>query len=113
VKPRMYLSGPITGMDRTVAQGRFADAGHVLWQHGIECVNPLTLCSKGSDWHKCMRADIKALCDCTHIVMLHGWQESKGCRVELHLAHRLGIEIVVDLRDWLIEHERHNGGRAT
>lgn len=113
MKPKMYISGPITGHDPERVKREFESCALWLWQHGIEYVNPLTLCSGESGWHQCMRADIKALCDCTHIVMLHGWQESKGCHVELHLAHRLGIEIVVNLRDWLIEHERHNGGRST
>ena len=44
-------------------------------------------------WHQFMRADIKALCDCDALALLDGWQHSAGAQLELHLAHRLGLEI--------------------
>ena len=40
-----------------------------------------------------MRADIKALCDCTHLVLLPGWENSNGAHLELHIAHRIGLKV--------------------
>jgi hypothetical protein len=44
-------------------------------------------------WGDCMRADIKAMCDCDMLILLPGWQRSKGAHIELNLAHRLEMEI--------------------
>ena len=40
-----------------------------------------------------MRTDIKALCDCDSIILLPGWEKSNGAHLELHIAHRIGLEI--------------------
>ena len=59
----------------------------------------------GAEWdafyNSCMRADIKALCDCSAIAMMPGWERSKGAHLELHIAHRMGLDIkyVGDLYD--------------
>lgn len=63
---------------------------------GYQVVNPAEI-NTGTDlsWHACMRADIKALCDCDTLALLPGWQRSSGAHLEMHLAHRLGLEIVM------------------
>jgi hypothetical protein len=44
-------------------------------------------------WDACMRADIRALCLCDVIALLPGWEHSKGAHLELHIAHRIGMEV--------------------
>lgn len=90
---RVYLSGPMTGIpDFNVAA--FREAAAKLREHGHDVLSPPEICEHLSgDWHECMRADIKALCDADAIALLPGWTESKGAHLELHIAHRLGLRI--------------------
>jgi hypothetical protein len=41
-----------------------------------------------------MRADIKALANCNTIAMLPGWVDSKGARLEQHIATLLEMETI-------------------
>ncbi len=90
---RIYISGPMTGLPELNFPA-FHAAAAKLRQHGHQAVNPAELNpDTTSSWHDCMRADIKALCDCTSLALLPGWQNSSGAQLELHIAHRLGLEI--------------------
>jgi nucleoside 2-deoxyribosyltransferase len=62
---------------------------------GVEVVDPTQLCPEGSrpTWLDYMRADIKALVDCDSVLILPGWEESRGARVERMLAEALGIPV--------------------
>ncbi|KAF1003264.1 MAG: hypothetical protein GAK28_04821 [Luteibacter sp.] len=63
---------------------------------GFEVVNPADLNPEpDTGWHECMRNDLKALLDCDALALLDGWQQSAGARLEMHVAHRVGIEIVI------------------
>jgi len=42
-------------------------------------------------WENCMRRDIKALVDMTDIVLLNGWEASRGACLENHIATALGF----------------------
>jgi hypothetical protein len=62
---------------------------------GLEVVNPAEINPDASlPWRDCMRADIKALCDCDTLALLPGWERSKGAHIELNLAPRLEMRIV-------------------
>jgi hypothetical protein len=89
---RVYLSGPMTGLP-DLNFPAFQAAAARLRAEGLQVVNPAEIGAAGMSWEACMRADIKALCDCDAIVLLPGWEASKGAHLELHLAHRLGMEV--------------------
>lgn len=91
---RIYLSGPMTGLPELNFPAFDAEAAR-LRALGFDVVNPAEINrNQALDWHTCLRADIRALCDCDTLALLPGWQRSTGAHLELHLAHRLGIEIV-------------------
>lgn len=71
----------------------FHRAAAELRAKGYEAVNPaeITL-DPGASWEACLRADIKALCDCDAIALLPGWMDSKGAHLEVHIAHRIGLK---------------------
>lgn len=93
-RPKLaYLSGPMTGLPNMNFPA-FNAAADKLRRHGLKVVNPAELALTGGSWQDCMRADIKALCDCDTIVLLPGWENSNGANLELHLAHRLGLAIL-------------------
>lgn len=88
----IYLSGPMTGYPQLNFPA-FNLAAARLRVHGLTVMNPAELCPDGGTWAACMRADIRALCECDTIVMLPGWEKSNGAHLELQLAHRLEMDI--------------------
>lgn len=90
---RIYISGPMTGLP-DLNFPAFHAAAERLRERGYATVNPAEINAETSgDWHFYMKADIKALCDCDALALLPGWQNSNGAQLELHIAHRLGLEI--------------------
>lgn len=89
----VYISGPMTGLPELNFPA-FNAAAFRLRAAGFSVVNPAELCpDPAADWSQCMRADIKALCDCDVIALLPGWEDSKGAHLEVHIAHRIGIKV--------------------
>ena len=91
---RVYISGPMTGRPN-LNRPAFYAAATALHAAGHIPVNPAEVCAQlgATEWTDCMRADIKALCDCDAIALLPGWEMSQGAQLELHIAHRLGLAI--------------------
>jgi len=90
---RVYLCGPMSGLpDLNVPAFRLAAAR--LRGAGLEVVSPVELCD-GSElsWAGCMRLDLKGLCECDRVVLLPGWEASRGALLELHVARELGMEV--------------------
>lgn len=91
---RVYLSGPMTGLPDNNFPA-FHAVAQALREAGEDVVNPAEINPDASlSWEECMRADIKALCDCDAIYLLPGWEQSKGVHLELHVAHRLGLKVL-------------------
>lgn len=90
---KIYLSGPMTGLPELNFPA-FHAVAKALRDAGEDVVNPAEINPDASlSWEQCMRADIKALCDCDEIFLLPGWEKSKGAHLELHIAHRLGLKV--------------------
>jgi hypothetical protein len=47
------------------------------------------------DWSWYMRRDLTYVMECDAICVLEGWRESKGARLEVHVAKALGMPIMV------------------
>lgn len=92
-KEVLYLSGPMTGIhDHNFPM--FNAAAGALRARGYTVVNPAEINpDHNMSWHDCLRADIKALCDCDVLVLLPQWEISQGAHLELHIAHRIGMRI--------------------
>ena len=107
---RIYISGPIAHYDLDERISTFAQM-----QDGIETtcrnsglnvlvVNPFCNgISQSKPWQEHMRADLKMLLSCDVIYMMHGWEHSKGCKLELDVASSTGISVVVGDTDGLID----------
>ncbi len=92
---RIYISGPMTGMPDMNFPAFNADADR-LRALGFDVVNPVELNpDPAMSWHKCMRCDLAALLTCDTLALLDGWQKSAGAHLEMHVAHRVGMEIVI------------------
>ena len=102
---RAYIAGPMSGLpDHNYPA--FAEAARQLRAHGIDAVNPAENgLPAEAPWHMHMRADIAQLVTCEAIVLLPGWQASRGATLEHQIAKRLGFRIYQTI-DALLAAER-------
>ena len=97
---RIYLSGKITGREKEDYTKQFARAERFYKTGGFDVVNPVTIGEEilkqnpSATWEDFMQEDLKALRTCTHIVLLEGWEESKGAKMEKAEAEKMGLEIM-------------------
>jgi hypothetical protein len=104
---RVYISGPMSGIkdDNFPA---FKAAARALRMLGYEVVNPAEFdtdvdgLGERSRWVKLLKADIKALMDCDGIVMLPGWENSKGAQLEHYNAKALDL-VIMTLEEAVLE----------
>lgn len=95
-KPKIYISGRITGLDIDYAISKFKEAEeYVRKEMPYEPVNPFDVCEQNDDftWLDYMRADIIAMMDCDAILMLDNWKESEGATLELEIAKGLKYKV--------------------
>lgn len=90
---KTYLSGPMTG-HADLNFPLFHATATRLRAAGLDVVNPAELnAAPDTPWDICMRADIGALMECQAIAMMPGWMESRGARLERHIAVSLGMKV--------------------
>lgn len=95
-KPRVYIAGPITGMENN-NRVAFAAAKERLNESGYDAVNPQENEDEtrpGWTYESIMKDDILKLMECQYIYLLPGWDKSKGATLEKHVADVLGIRQV-------------------
>lgn len=88
---KVYVAGPMTGYPE-LNYPAFHATAEKLRGMGYEVVSPAELNPITTPYREAMLNDIKALVECDHILMLQGWQASKGATLEHHIASVLGIE---------------------
>lgn len=93
--PRLYLSGPMSGIPDHNFPAFNAEAAR-LRALGYDVVNPVDINpDPGATWHDCLRKDLAGLLTCDRLALLDGWQGSAGAHLEMHVAHRIGMPIVI------------------
>lgn len=93
MKKRIYLSGPMTGLDHFNFPAFNAEAER-LRAEGNYVINPAEHGEEPNQpWGFYLRKDIKLMMDCDHIHLLPGWSKSKGATLELHIARELGFTV--------------------
>lgn len=91
---KIYLSGPMAGLPQHNFPAFHAQAAF-LRAAGYHVINPADLNPEpGKSWEECLRTDIRELCSCDAIALMPGWERSKGANLELHIAHRVGMEVM-------------------
>jgi hypothetical protein len=102
ISMKCYIAGPITGYDREERRRAFAEAARLVEQAGMEPINPLDEqprdVSPGDPgyWAAAMRIDLRRLLDpeCGAILLLDGWQASRGASLERLVAEAIGLTIL-------------------
>lgn len=92
-KPKVYISGKISGLSEKEYKNNFNSAELYLTGLGYDVVNPVAYDTiPNGTWKDYMRRDLKLLLDCDYIYLLDNWTESTGAKVEYSLARDIGIE---------------------
>lgn len=121
---KVYISGPITGLTEEQYTENFARAEAFVISEGHDAVNPVKVqacltedCFKPGDivgaqsvtksdgsylhsWQCYMKHDLIAMFECDTILMIPGWQNSRGAQLELDIATRLEFNVAVLSEDY-------------
>ena len=101
---KIFISGPMTGLP-DFNFPRFNLAAKQLADAGIDCVNPVDVCKKYkketvlSDpvkFQEMVNEQQRLERECDAILLLDGWEKSKGVRLELKTALELGMKIYLE-----------------
>jgi len=93
----VYISGPITGI-KNANKEAFTEMEQMLVTMGYKVCNPRRhQIPKGlteeNVWPVMMRMSLKDMMYCNSMVMLDGWEFSKGAGIEFELAKSLRMPI--------------------
>lgn len=102
---RVYISGPISGRSLAVARDEFAKAEGTIKAMGARTYNPARALSMYSTrthneymrhcLHVLTSGDIgRRESDYDAVVLLPGWQESDGARMEAEVARAIGLDVM-------------------
>lgn len=93
---RVYIAGPMTGYP-AFNYPAFEYAATVLRAQGIDVRCPTDVDPDEQPgqrtWEWYMRRTLRMLLDCDRIILLPGWENSRGARIERDLAETLGMDI--------------------
>lgn len=91
---RLYLAGPMTGFEDFNFPAFNAMAAD-LRAHGYIVENPAEHgVVEDADWADYLAYDLTRLGLCGMVAVLPGWENSKGARLEVHIARELGMPVV-------------------
>lgn len=100
---KIYLSGPMTGIENLNAEA-FNEAEKKLKNEGHKVINPIQLATELDtefyyesklipSYKDYLLNDIHHISFCDKLVLLPGWEQSKGAKAEKAIAEAIGIEI--------------------
>jgi hypothetical protein len=89
-----YIAGPMTGYPE-FNYPAFAAAAAELRAQGIDVRSPHENDdgSTGKPWDFYMRLALRMMLDCDEVLLLPGWEESRGARLERYVAEQLGMKV--------------------
>jgi uncharacterized protein DUF4406 len=95
---KIYISGPMSGLP-DFNFPMFFEAENQLQELGFDFENPARNKTAEPTWENFMRLALAQLVRCDAILLLPGFEKSRGARVELEIAGLLGIKIFLSLED--------------
>jgi|LGVE01.1.fsa_nt_gb hypothetical protein len=90
----VYLSGPMTGLPDYNREAFNAAAAWLSENIGCEALNPARH-PDGWDYGEYMRRAYLDLCQATAVVVLPGWEKSRGALAEVAAAGIMGLPVVM------------------
>lgn len=109
---RLYVIGPVTGIEGDNRAAFEAARTRLLLSGRFREVRiPHDFIPEGTPWEEAMRISIARLVESDAVASLEGAADSRGARLEAHIACELGVE-VRPVDDWLDrDGPRHSGGK--
>ncbi|MCG8292272.1 DUF4406 domain-containing protein [Pseudomonas entomophila] len=90
---RIYISGPMSGLPE-LNYPAFNAVAELLRAEGFEVENPAENPEpECRTWAGYMRLALVQLSRCEALLLLPGWFDSKGARLELYIARQLGLQV--------------------
>lgn len=91
---RVYVAGPMSGLP-DLNYPAFHAAAATLRAAGLEVENPAENPAPAcGSWLAYMRMAVRQVATVDAVVLLPGWERSRGARVERELAHGMGLEVL-------------------
>ena len=94
---KWYISGPISGYEIEERRKAFEKVEQLVkGVHGTNVVfNPIKNgLPEDAAYSDHMMRDLEALVECDIVIVMAGWQHSRGCLNELKFARRLNLQII-------------------
>jgi hypothetical protein len=91
-----YIAGPMTGLPE-FNRPAFVTAAAQLRNLGLRVLSPVEGAAHLGDdaaWADYLRSGIRQVLDARGVVVLPGWEASRGATLEVHVASRLGLDVV-------------------
>lgn len=96
---KWYISGPMSGYD-DLNFPAFEAATTDLRERGHEVVSPAEINPDlSADWFECIICDLIAVRRCDSMLMLKGWEDSYGAKIEHLVAQKLQLHIEYEESD--------------
>lgn len=97
--PECYISGPVTGTTDYIE--RFKKAEAIVRENKYEPINPVAvnaLLPSDTSWIEYMKMSLEMLTrkNCAAILMLVGWETSRGARIEREIAMGMGYTVLYE-----------------
>ncbi len=90
----LYVAGPMTGYPEWNHPAFFAMAARLRAAgHTVICPAELHEPSHDVPWDWYLRHDLPELVKCSRLVLMPGWERSRGARLEHQVAEALGFKI--------------------
>lgn len=91
---KVYISGPMTGVPGHNFPA-FAEARKQLRAEGFTVLCPAEAGEvDGWTWEQYLKRDLAMVLDADAVVALPGWENSRGARLEVHVAGELSLPVV-------------------
>jgi hypothetical protein len=102
---KVYIAGPMTGYEEFnfpqffQAERELIALGHTplnpAWNNGLNLQEAVENANyDGRSWQDYMRKDLNFLSQADALCVLDGWKNSKGARLEVHIARQLDIPVM-------------------
>ncbi|MDV7194329.1 MULTISPECIES: DUF4406 domain-containing protein [Mycolicibacterium] len=90
----VYIAGPMSDLPDSNYPA-FNAVAKKLRAQGIDVRNPAEndAGSTGGTWEHYMRLGLRQLLECDEIMLLPGWRNSRGARIEHHIACELRMTV--------------------
>ena len=91
---KVYIAGPVTGLDRGQVINTFKKYETYLSVLGYVAVNPVAIVPPNYSWDEAMYLCIFELLQCQKAVFLPGWHHSRGACMEMEFCIQNNIPIL-------------------